>query len=493
MLDEMFGGPKPGGVPQPKRVTADQASPWAGKLLVVTGGAGAIGSEVCRYALEKHLMVVAVVDLHAAQVDRVVNKLKQDHAGSQVHGFVSDVSKLEGQQQLVRRIEDKTGMVPHIVFLCAGINRSAPLLQATPATMRATMGANFWGIYNGVMAFLPTMERAEGGCKRKDGWTPVPRTRHIISVASMAGVCQCMGTYGVSKHAVVCMSESFELELTQRGSPVSMGCMVPGWIKTADPYSLGNMPAQRVAEEMFDGIRKGRFLMTTHPDLLPVSLRGRLDYLIPHHPASAALGNPTIDAALNEPAAPKSHEGWNYEHSCERPSDVLHVALADTAKGFSSEILGSFATEYVDNQRLLARISSAKEAAASAAAKPQPPSSHFELTGRDAAGEVVPADSVLTHAQTDLKGKVAVITGASRGMGHSLALALSALGCAVHLISRTQSKLTEVATSCRAAGASQVCCSRAVVATSTVLVFVRLSVELTDGWLLTRRSFTLAT
>ena len=356
------------------------ASPWAGKLLVVTGGAGAIGSEVCRYALQHQRMVVAVVDLHATHVEKVVNTLKHDFPSSQVHGFTSDVTKLENQRALMKNIEDTTGMVPHVVLLCAGINQSVPLLRASPATMHATMDANFWGIYNGVMAFYPAMEAAEGGCNESsDPGMQIQRRRHIISVASMAGVCQCMGTYGVSKHAVVSLSESLELELTQRRSPVGMSCMVPGWIKTRDPYSLGDIPASRVAEEMFDGMARGRFLMTTHPDLLPVSLRGRLDYLIPHHAAAVALGDERVDARLGEPKPkPTVVDGadtaagstgssahspqqqlrgdWSYATSFERPSDVLHVALADTAKGFSSEILGSFATEYVDNKRLLARI-----------------------------------------------------------------------------------------------------------------------------------------
>jgi hypothetical protein len=288
--------------------------------------------------------------------------------------------------------------------------------------------------------------------------------------------------------------------------------MMPGWIKTADPYSLGDVPPSRVAEELFDGLARGRFLLTTHPDLLPVSLRGRLDYLIPHHPAAVALGDVAVDAAVaklqerqsavqQQPAG----SGWDYLRSAARPSDVLHVALAETAMGFSSEILGSFATDYVDNARLLSLIKTAKAvraaddaslcsskadggggcdgegggvggggsalsstaaastAAASTVATSSPTTTtyaHYQLTGRDSAGTVVPWSELPEEGDAgalDLAGKRALVTGASRGIGESLALALAARGCALHLASRSKAALDELATRCQEAGASEVC------------------------------------
>jgi NAD(P)-dependent dehydrogenase (short-subunit alcohol dehydrogenase family) len=52
-----------------------------------------------------------------------------------------------------------------------------------------------------------------------------------------------------------------------------------------------------------------------------------------------------------------------------------------------------------------------------------------------------------------LKGKVAVITGASRGLGRAMALALAGAGAAVALAARDQDKLNETATAVRALGA----------------------------------------
>src|SRR4051812_36702917 len=49
-----------------------------------------------------------------------------------------------------------------------------------------------------------------------------------------------------------------------------------------------------------------------------------------------------------------------------------------------------------------------------------------------------------------LNGKVAVVTGASRGLGSASAAALAAEGCRVAVCARGEAKLTESATSLRA-------------------------------------------
>jgi NAD(P)-dependent dehydrogenase (short-subunit alcohol dehydrogenase family) len=58
----------------------------------------------------------------------------------------------------------------------------------------------------------------------------------------------------------------------------------------------------------------------------------------------------------------------------------------------------------------------------------------------------------MTHAPFDLTGKVALITGASRGIGETIALAYAAAGAQVVLSSRKQESVEAVAARVRAAG-----------------------------------------
>jgi NAD(P)-dependent dehydrogenase (short-subunit alcohol dehydrogenase family) len=51
-----------------------------------------------------------------------------------------------------------------------------------------------------------------------------------------------------------------------------------------------------------------------------------------------------------------------------------------------------------------------------------------------------------------LKGRTAIVTGASKGIGFAIAHSLAAEGCALHLVSRDQTKLKEAAVHIRAAG-----------------------------------------
>ena len=56
-----------------------------------------------------------------------------------------------------------------------------------------------------------------------------------------------------------------------------------------------------------------------------------------------------------------------------------------------------------------------------------------------------------------LKGKTAVITGASRGLGRAMALALAESGVRLALAARDEAKLAEVATAVRDIGAEAEC------------------------------------
>jgi NAD(P)-dependent dehydrogenase (short-subunit alcohol dehydrogenase family) len=61
-----------------------------------------------------------------------------------------------------------------------------------------------------------------------------------------------------------------------------------------------------------------------------------------------------------------------------------------------------------------------------------------------------------TPTPFDLTGKVALITGASKGLGKAMALALSRAGASIALVSRDESKLAEVHSEIAAHGTSEI-------------------------------------
>jgi NAD(P)-dependent dehydrogenase (short-subunit alcohol dehydrogenase family) len=58
----------------------------------------------------------------------------------------------------------------------------------------------------------------------------------------------------------------------------------------------------------------------------------------------------------------------------------------------------------------------------------------------------------MRHPTTDLSGKIALITGASKGLGKAMALALSGAGATIALVSRDETKLQEVKRELETAG-----------------------------------------
>jgi 3-oxoacyl-[acyl-carrier protein] reductase len=62
------------------------------------------------------------------------------------------------------------------------------------------------------------------------------------------------------------------------------------------------------------------------------------------------------------------------------------------------------------------------------------------------------ADSPSRRIQVDLSGQTAVVTGASRGIGKCIAVALGRAGAKVALVARNESKLSEVASEITGAG-----------------------------------------
>lgn len=178
------------------------------KVVVITGGAGGIGMALAE-AFGSAGARIILADLEPKRLDESIGLLEA--AGIEAAGFETDVTDRASVERLATEAIRTYGRVD---ILCnnAGVATAGPISKATEADWTFTMGVNFWGVVNGVHAFLPSMLEAGSG--------------HIVNTASMAGLIgmEYLGVYCASKFAVVGLSESLARELAPSGVGVTVVC-----------------------------------------------------------------------------------------------------------------------------------------------------------------------------------------------------------------------------------------------------------------------------
>jgi NAD(P)-dependent dehydrogenase (short-subunit alcohol dehydrogenase family) len=161
---------------------------------------------------------------------------QQEH---DVLGVVTDVSKAEAVETLARRSIEAYGKV-HVLCNNAGVagagGSSGPVWEKSPHDWQWAFGVNFWGVVNGVQAFLPSM-LAHG----EEG--------HVVNTASIAGVTSnVFGIYGVTKYAVVAFSEYLYHSLRETNAKVGASVLCPSFVTTNLGTSDRNRPAELQSE-----------------------------------------------------------------------------------------------------------------------------------------------------------------------------------------------------------------------------------------------------
>jgi NAD(P)-dependent dehydrogenase (short-subunit alcohol dehydrogenase family) len=264
--------------------------PFKDRVAVVTGGAGGIGSAMARaFAARGAKLVLADLDEKTlAEVTRDFEK-----SGAQVLGVPTDVTKPESVESLAEAALRKFGAV-HIVCNNAGIATFGPIATSTRRDWEFTMNVNFWGVVNGVQAFVPRLlAQGQGG--------------HVVNTASMAGLVgmRWLGVYCASKFAVVGLTESLYVELRDQGIGVSVLCpmivntkinenslrMRPAALRnpsgsdlpqfggSAPPMVGGTIQPEELARRVVRAIERRELYILTHPEQREILKRraGRLD------------------------------------------------------------------------------------------------------------------------------------------------------------------------------------------------------------------------
>jgi NAD(P)-dependent dehydrogenase (short-subunit alcohol dehydrogenase family) len=151
-------------------------------------------------------------------------------AGHTVVPVVVDVSDGESMDALADRSFAEFGGV-HVVHLNAGVAGGGPMWTLTEKDWSWVLGVNLWGVIHGVRAFVPRM--IEAG-----------EPAHVVTTASMAGLISSpfLGSYNVSKHAVVALSETLHRDLALANAPIGVSVLCPGWVDTGIGRSARNRP-----------------------------------------------------------------------------------------------------------------------------------------------------------------------------------------------------------------------------------------------------------
>ncbi|CAN5166278.1 N/A [soil metagenome] len=247
---------------------------FTGKNAVVTGAAAGIGLAIAR-ALAAEGANVVVADLHADAAEAVAAELRE--RGVRSIGVGVDVSKLEDMQLLAATARAELGDI-HVLVNNAGIDgyRGGAIWQADDADWAWSMGVNFDGVVNGLRAFV-------------DDMITHGQPAHIVNTGSESGLWKATSMYGLTKHAVVALTEVLETQLSARGANIGVSVLCPGPVATeffeskhrpvaleADTSSgkadrerlqqhidASGISPDAVAQTLLDGIRANRLYLLT--------------------------------------------------------------------------------------------------------------------------------------------------------------------------------------------------------------------------------------
>ena len=250
---------------------------FEGKTAVITGAASGIGKAMAeRFAQEK--MQVVLADIEEEALERTVENLRQYQ--HRVIGIKTDVLVEESINELFAKATAEYGNI-HILCNNAGIGANSgnkAIWEIDKQDWDWVMGVNYQGVLQGIQTFLPHMlEHGEEG--------------HVVTTVSMAGLLPGAGTYGVSKHAVMALTEALSRDLITRETKINASVLCPGFVDTNIDKSERNRPshlgeAQEVTNEMGAEIMSAMLRQGKKPEEIAEivfnSIKENIFYILSH-------------------------------------------------------------------------------------------------------------------------------------------------------------------------------------------------------------------
>ncbi|MBO0834796.1 MAG: SDR family NAD(P)-dependent oxidoreductase [Actinobacteria bacterium] len=215
-----------------------------GRVAIVTGAGSGMGKAFAlRFAAEG--MKIVAADIQEDALAATVAELSA--AGHQVVSVPTDVSDASAVRELADAAYQRFDAV-HVLCNNAGVEGylDGPIWAATPRDWEWTVGVNFWSVVHGIRTFLPRM---------LDGGQP----GHVVNTCSMTSVVSAGNMYGITKHAVLALTEVLASDLAKRDAPIGVTALCPGVIATNLFRGSRNRPVS-LREDDTDGsaARSGR-------------------------------------------------------------------------------------------------------------------------------------------------------------------------------------------------------------------------------------------
>ena len=246
---------------------AREAGAFRGKVAVITGAASGIGAALAKTCRREGVRALVLADNAWASGDPtpgggeeqavcnpddhpLVQELRgcgadrgsesvaaaADSAADpvQVLALQIDVASKEDLQ----RLHDETLRAfgaPHLLFNNAGTGMPGVLSASDDALVRS-FDINFWSVIHAMRLFIPSMEKAAAksiASTHSDAEPADPDPEdicHVVNTASLAGISEACGLYGVTKHSVVAATEAVSSELAWRNSNVRVSVLCPSYV-----------------------------------------------------------------------------------------------------------------------------------------------------------------------------------------------------------------------------------------------------------------------
>ena len=188
---------------------------FSDKVAVITGAGRGIGRGIALRCAEEGMKVVL-----AGYGMESINKTAADleALGAETLIVQTDVSQLADVENLAEKSFATFGAVDLLVNN-AGVAVRASVLDSSIADWNWVMDVNFYGVLYGVKVFIPLMMEQD-------------TTSHIVNVSSLSGIIPGGGSYGVTKHAVVVLTESLYHDLAKKAPHLNVTVYCPGWVDT---------------------------------------------------------------------------------------------------------------------------------------------------------------------------------------------------------------------------------------------------------------------